>query len=231
MGFFGFIETFFFISLAITFILIMLLVYHFKQRLTDVESKTDTMFEIMNNLLKEMKTIKTMVIENQQREIPLRQTQFDGFESDGHNRSQLGGMFDMMMPFLQGSNFNQQQNEPQDDIVSPIKIINLDTENNNDIDIDDIETIDDESDVDESDVDENDVDENDVDENDVDENDVSVEEVHDTKEEEELDTEKPLEIIDYKSFDIAKLRSLAIQRGIDPSKKKKGELIQLLVTL
>lgn len=60
MGVFNFMETFFFISLGITFILILLLVYHFKQRLATVERKTDTMVDIMNNMVKEMTVIKTV---------------------------------------------------------------------------------------------------------------------------------------------------------------------------
>ena len=58
MGVFGFIETFFFISLGITFVLILLLVYHFKQRLTSIEQKGNTMFEIINNIVKEIGLIK-----------------------------------------------------------------------------------------------------------------------------------------------------------------------------
>lgn len=208
MGFFGFIETFFFISLAITFVLILLLVYHFKQRLSDVETKTDTMFNIMNNLLQEMKTIKTMVIETQQQQqhqaTPLSQPVYEE-QQQGRN----GNLFEMIMPFLQGSHMGQfhqganDENEDNEDNdqVSPIKIINLDTENNNEIDIDDIETIGSEESEEESDASVN---------------------------EEESGLEKPLEIIDYKSLDISQLRSLALNRGIDPSKKKKAELVQLL---
>lgn len=58
-------ETFFFISLGITFILILLLVYHFKQRLSSLEQKSDTMFDIINNVVKEMMVIKTMASANQ----------------------------------------------------------------------------------------------------------------------------------------------------------------------
>lgn len=58
MGFFNFIETFFFISLAITFILIIMLVYHFKDRLSILEDKTNTLMDIMNNMVKEMMIIK-----------------------------------------------------------------------------------------------------------------------------------------------------------------------------
>lgn len=61
MGFFSLLETLFFISLAITFVLIMMLVYHFKGRLVMLEDKCNTMFEIMNSMVKEMKTIKDSV--------------------------------------------------------------------------------------------------------------------------------------------------------------------------
>jgi hypothetical protein len=58
---FNFIETSFFISLGITFVLILLLIYHFKQRLHITENKQDTMFEIMNNLAQELTSIKEFI--------------------------------------------------------------------------------------------------------------------------------------------------------------------------
>lgn len=58
MGVFNIIETFFFLSLAITFILILLLVNHFKQRLSLLEQKCDTMFEIINNIVREITNLK-----------------------------------------------------------------------------------------------------------------------------------------------------------------------------
>lgn len=58
MALFNFIETFFFISLAITFLLILLLVYHFKQRLENTEQKCDSMFEIVNNIVKELNILR-----------------------------------------------------------------------------------------------------------------------------------------------------------------------------
>ena len=64
MGFFNFIETFFFISLGITFVLILLLVYHFKQRICTLEQKGNTMFEIVNGVVKELTNIKRMVLQN-----------------------------------------------------------------------------------------------------------------------------------------------------------------------
>ena len=58
MGIFSFIETFFFLSLAISFVLILLLVYHFKQRISLLEQKSDTMITIINDIAKEMSVIK-----------------------------------------------------------------------------------------------------------------------------------------------------------------------------
>lgn len=62
MEFFNFIETFFFISLAITFVLIMMLVYHFKERLSVLEKKTNTMFDIVNNIVQELNCIRNQPI-------------------------------------------------------------------------------------------------------------------------------------------------------------------------
>jgi hypothetical protein len=61
MGAFNFIETSFFISLGITFVFIMLLIYHFKQRLSTMEQKSDTMFDIVQNLAKEITSLKSNV--------------------------------------------------------------------------------------------------------------------------------------------------------------------------
>ncbi len=59
MGAFNLMETFFFLSLGISFILILLLVHHFKKRLNLLEQKCDTMFDIIQNVAKELKQIKT----------------------------------------------------------------------------------------------------------------------------------------------------------------------------
>jgi hypothetical protein len=64
MSVFNFMETFFFISLGITFVLILLLVYHFKQRLSAIEEKSDTMFDIINNVVQEITSVKTFVVTN-----------------------------------------------------------------------------------------------------------------------------------------------------------------------
>jgi len=62
MATFQFIDTFFFISLGITFALLLLLVYHFKQRISSIEQKTDTLFEIIQNITKELSVTKANII-------------------------------------------------------------------------------------------------------------------------------------------------------------------------
>jgi hypothetical protein len=64
MGLFNYIDTFFFISLGITFILILLLVFHFKQQIISLEDKNDTMFEIINNIVKELTALKSAFIQS-----------------------------------------------------------------------------------------------------------------------------------------------------------------------
>lgn len=54
MGVFSIIETFIFFSLAISFVLILLLIYHFKGRMAKLEQKTDTMVGIINDIAKEL---------------------------------------------------------------------------------------------------------------------------------------------------------------------------------
>jgi hypothetical protein len=60
-GLFSFIESFFFLSIGITFILILLLVYHFKQRLGILEQKSETIVSIVNQLTHEMTYIRPML--------------------------------------------------------------------------------------------------------------------------------------------------------------------------
>lgn len=60
MGLFGFIENFFFISLALVFVLVLLLVYHFKNRITVAEKKSESMYGLLTAVVKEIKTLRGM---------------------------------------------------------------------------------------------------------------------------------------------------------------------------
>jgi len=57
-NFLNYISNFFLISLAITFFLIVFLIYHYKQRIAGIEQKVETMFGIVNSVVKEIENIK-----------------------------------------------------------------------------------------------------------------------------------------------------------------------------
>ena len=59
----GTIGTIFFISLGITFILCVLLVYHFKNRISFFEKKSDVIVDIINNITNEISSIKKQIIQ------------------------------------------------------------------------------------------------------------------------------------------------------------------------
>jgi hypothetical protein len=52
-------DSVFYLGLIITFVLIILLAYHFKQRVSVLEEKNHTMFEILNNVVKELNIVRT----------------------------------------------------------------------------------------------------------------------------------------------------------------------------
>ena len=52
------VDSVFYLGLVITFLLILLVVYHFKNRVTTMEQRCDTMFEIMNNIVQELNILR-----------------------------------------------------------------------------------------------------------------------------------------------------------------------------
>ena len=71
MGIFNYIDTFFFISLGITFVLILLLVYHFKERISNLEEKNNTMFDIVNNIFHDISIMKQTISNKPYYDIPV----------------------------------------------------------------------------------------------------------------------------------------------------------------
>ena len=60
MGIFGLIERFFFISLVLVFILVVFLVYHFKNRISVAEKKNESMYGLLTAVVKEIKVLRGM---------------------------------------------------------------------------------------------------------------------------------------------------------------------------
>lgn len=52
------LESMFFITLAISCVLLLMLFYHFKQRISKLEQSSETMFEILNNMVQELSSMK-----------------------------------------------------------------------------------------------------------------------------------------------------------------------------
>ena len=60
-GLFSIIESVFFLSVGVTFLLIIAIVYFFKQRLHVLEQKSETMISIVNQLTRELAYVKPVV--------------------------------------------------------------------------------------------------------------------------------------------------------------------------
>ena len=48
MGLFNMLESFFFVTLGISCVLLMMLIYHFKQRINKLENNNRMMFDVIN---------------------------------------------------------------------------------------------------------------------------------------------------------------------------------------
>jgi hypothetical protein len=252
MGFFNFIETFFFLSLGITFVLILLLVYHFKQRLTTLENKCDTVFEIISNLVKEVSNIKQIQIsqyamtssnfQNSNTIIPsfhnteingkikISDEEFDNESEDEDDGSEDDGSED------DGSDDDGSDDDGSDDDMPPlisieepihnstIKVINVEIGDTIEADI--LET-DVETDI--LDNDENKLEPIELQE----EEQIHVEKLHETasldnNDNDSVSRESSKDI--YSKMSVSELKALVITKGLssDPSKKKKNELLKML---
>ena len=215
MEFFNFVETFFFISLAITFILIMMLVYHFKERLSVLEQKTNTMFDIINNIVQEIQGIKTSPVQLMpvSNNIPFSNFPIQNIFSQMNDKIVVS----------EDENENENDDDEYDDSDEEsddenIKRINIDLSTSNDETVDDIqvEELNDSDEIDEME---------ELDE-------IDMYDHSETKEPEKKE-EPVYEIIDsdsYRKMDINALRTLVITKGLakDTRKLKKMDLIRLL---
>lgn len=212
---FNCIETYFFITLGIAFILIMLLVIHFKKQLSDIEQTEEKMFVIFNNLVDEIKHIKQMnnttkdvktidIFENQnykntlEEEVEEETVEYDSDDSDDSYNSESD---DENIKFkILVSDDDDKYNDTE------IKIIDLDLDlviELKEEQKDEVIELKDEVIKDE------------------------VEELEEEVEDVEEDLKKNDE--DYKKLSIQALKSLVISKGlsIDPSKLKKNEILKL----
>lgn len=245
MGFFNLVETFFFISLAITFVLIMMLVYHFKDRLTSLESKSETILEIVNNLLKENSVLKSgylQIIQSIQTSRHIEQSntrivvsEDEDNDSDDDETVQDDDDDDAEQDYDNDDQEFESDISYQEPVIKQIQIHGgFTTEINYIADINevDFEKISNEMDCLEVDIQE----ENDYLEIGVEE--IVVTKLDDINQEEDNDNTEvilentsiqPMEV--YRKMELGELRSLVIQKGYatDTKKMKKMDLIRLLI--
>jgi len=237
MGFFNILETFFFISLAITFVLIMMLVYHFKGRISILEQKCDTMFEIMNNMVKEMRTIKTYSSNHINPPVIVPNNETMLFQQ----RQNLGELFQHFnQEYDQGDEDDDDEDDDEDDgedenTNTNQKIVVSDTECEDgepSIKVINIEFSDPESNIQNENLEElEELEEQDID--------MEQELEEENLEEENLEAEVETSLNeyleqspDYKKMEMSHLKTLIISRSLatasDVKKMKKGDLIKVL---
>ena len=219
------LESVFFITLGISCVLLMMLIYHFKQRISKLESNNETMFEIINNMVQELSTIKTTIQPhvmqpqfsypnnqydkidvNIEEDIPMlhQPTTIEESESeegsDDETEEESGDESEEESGDESEEESGDESEEESDD---KIKLINIDVTN-----IDesvDVESLSEKND-------------------DNDENDSEIVEIN------EIDNIQVNKLEVYKRMNVTALKALVVEKGLqsDPHKMKKAELIELL---
>ena len=236
MGFFSFIETFFFISLAITFVLILLLVYHFKDRLTIVEQKNDKMLSIINGLMQEVTILKRSFILSQTHSQPtnmyslnhqshldtLNEEEEEEEEEDDGDEEEDNGDEEEEFRKIEVSDTETELDE------DTIKVINVPISYN---------TCQDESSDEDETGDMNEVTLDELNDDTIDiplitnEDPILVTKIEETDSLEESEKwDVTLKKNDFKRMDVSVLRTMVISRGLatDTKKMKKNDLVRLL---
>ena len=236
-GFISFIESFFLLSLGITFILIFLMVFHFKQRIEKLEKKNNNLSDLSNKIVKEITNLHSVYLQNQ----PQPRNYINPKE---HICENIRITASIPITFDNNNNNNDNSSGPYKKIVVMDNIANDDNNDIMTIESDNDSEYDDDSEL-YSETESVFLEEVDIPINDNDTKDK--EEIHLIKlyDSEEKEKEKEEQIFDdleretikeevitpsYQKLSVAKLRILAISKGLcsDTSKIKRADLIKLL---
>ena len=113
----GFIEIIFMGTLGALFVLLALLIYHYKRQLNKLESKYDTMFEIINSLVKEVYQVKSDLGEVAAMRI---QSQHQQQQHNPHNGSfMFNQLLSNMLPTIMDEDYVSSESDyeqPEDSI-------------------------------------------------------------------------------------------------------------------
>ena len=205
-------DSVFYLGLVVTFLLILLVVYHFKNRVTTMEQRCDTMFEIMNNIVQEINLLRRQQNITLGGGVPVnittstneevyndhsRQEDEEESEYETDDESSYSSEEDLEEELEPENRVVELENEINpEESPSPdtMQSLLLDIDDNNSIKIDKVETT------------------------------LETDEVHES-DESNMDA--------YKSMTNSALKALVIDKGLstNPSKLKKTELLDLLKEL
>ena len=244
------LESMFFILFGITFLFILLLIYHFKNKITALEKNVDTMFEILNNVVGDLSRMRIGGAQS-------NMTAGVNYNSDNEPIAHFSDVSNIPV-------VNDQEEDSEDEEETDISDDEeCEDEENDDEDSDDEDSGDEDSD-DEDSVDNSDDDEeirkisvildekvdedaiqveelddsivNDAEEVSVPElkevEDISVEKVDTTIQEDSANEDKLDKMQQYKKMHIQNLKKLVVSKGLattdDVSKLKKADLLGIL---
>ena len=245
------IESLFLILFSVTFLFILLLVYHFKNKITALEKKNETMFDILNNVVSELTNIKRSlppVVESQfQPRTGVDTLPGGAYEFEEVNTSVVGvnGDVDEYETVEEDSDGEEEDSDGEEEDSDGEEDDSDDEEDDSDDEEDDSDgeetdqeespsvkkisvQLDEQIDSDEINAEEIIVDESDFTEEvepsleDLKEETITVEKVEDTKPEVNME--------EYKKMHVQNLKKLVTSKGLteDASKMKKTELLALL---
>ena len=247
MGLFSFVETFFFVSLGITFILILLLVYHFRQRFISLEQKCDTMFELINNIVTELNSERRSAPGIGLTSPPvLFYPEPDGHTAVGGQAEKVEHFTDMDEDSDEGSDEDDEDSDDEysdedededsedDGDHAHIHISPMEETDNNSVKVILLDQVEELTELPVDDMDDSDSDDNDKPIDLVVSDPIVVEKLdvqHLEHTQEASQSEKAANEV-YNKMSLQALKTLAITKGLssDPSKMKKADLIKLLET-
>ena len=240
MGIFNMLEMLFFVSLAISFVLIVFVVYHFRQKIIALEDKCDTMFELINNIVKEMNNRNNLIIQQQipnnimlEQEIPLfvedtNLTKLDKLvvsesESEGESQDESDDEESDDEESESEDNTNYILPEEIDNNDKSVKIISVDM---NDID-ENVNTVEENiisnecSDIEDPDIQDG------LDDN---TEQLYIKKLDETTLENKIENVESIDMDVYRKMNLTALKALVIEKGYasDTAKMKKAELLHLL---
>jgi len=225
---FNFFEMILLISLAITFVLILFLVYHFKQRITTTEEKTDTMFDIINNMAQEMTNIRTAMNMVNTPAPPAHITQVPSFTKIAVSDEESDSEYETdSEDEEEDSDDSDHEDGGEISNNEQIKHISMDLNNEIDTQINSDDVNSDNNDVDEKEQPPTELNDTNLV---VEKLDEVVKHIEEEEESESLDGRITYSHSNYRKMNLATLRQMVVTRGLstDTSKMKKNDIISLL---